>query len=228
MREIFQPLLFLLARSSEAELRRKNEFLKAENELLRKRVPKKRIFLKPDERDRLLKRGRGTWSEFLRIHAETLWQCNFFSKRTWPLQGPRQVFALAFINNATRRVFLSPSTLSTNGRWMEQQAEAFTDHARRERLPCTIVIRDHDNAFSQAYDQVFKDNEIRVKPVGPQAPNLNAFVERWIRSLQQEALDHFFVFWTTALRYARMDLTIDPPPPPFTPKVAGPLHFNEG
>ncbi len=184
MREILQPLLFLLARSTEAELRRQNELLKAENEMLRKRVPKKWIFLKPDERDRLLKlgvalgpairhvitivdystfrrwvrsaegkqpktktgrprisriirepvvriandtgwvysripgelkklrfgrisrqtvknilvehgldpgpkRGRGTWSDFLQIHAETLWQCDFFSKRIWTLQGPR-------------------------------------------------------------------------------------------------------------------------------------------
>ena len=40
MREIFQPLLFLFAQSSEADLRRQNEFLKAENEMHRKRVPK--------------------------------------------------------------------------------------------------------------------------------------------------------------------------------------------
>jgi hypothetical protein len=33
----------------------------------------------------------------------------------------------------------------------------------------------------------------RVKPVGPRTPNLNAFVERWIQSLQLEALDHFIV-----------------------------------
>jgi len=46
MREIFQPLLFLLARSTEAGLRRQNEFLKAENEMLRCRVPKKHIVLK--------------------------------------------------------------------------------------------------------------------------------------------------------------------------------------
>jgi hypothetical protein len=41
---------------------------------------------------------------------------------------------------------------------MKQQAEVFLDHARRERLPCTIVMRDRDGAFSQAFDQVFKDN----------------------------------------------------------------------
>ncbi|MCD4728921.1 MAG: transposase [Pirellulales bacterium] len=33
-----------------------------------------------------------------------------------------------------------------------------------------------------------------MKPVGPRAPNLNAFIERLIQSLKQEALDHFLVF----------------------------------
>ncbi len=54
MNRIFQPLLFLLARSSEETLRHQVEFLKCENEMLRKRVPKQRIFLKDDERARLL------------------------------------------------------------------------------------------------------------------------------------------------------------------------------
>ncbi|MCA9124649.1 MAG: transposase [Planctomycetaceae bacterium] len=289
MREIFQPLLFLLARSSEEELRRQNEFLKAENELLRKRVPKKRIFLNQEERERLMKlglamgpairhaitivdystfrrwvkksdnkatatkvgrpriaqvirelvvqianetgwgysrilgelrklhvgrisrqtvknilvenglepgpkRGRGSWGEFLKLHADTLWQCDFFSKRIWTMEGPRQVFALAFIHVATRRVFVSPSTLSANGEWMKQQATAFLEHIQSEQLECSIVMRDLDNAFSENFNSVFTDRGIAIKPVGPCAPNLNAFAERWIQSIQQEALDHFIIF----------------------------------
>ena len=53
----FSPFLFYLARCTENELRQQIEFLKAENEMLRKRVPKQRIFLKPEERRRLLKLG---------------------------------------------------------------------------------------------------------------------------------------------------------------------------
>ena len=54
----FQPLLFMLAGCQQDQLIRQIEFLKAENELLRKRVPKKQIFLNPDERAHLLKLGK--------------------------------------------------------------------------------------------------------------------------------------------------------------------------
>ena len=289
MREIFQPLIFLLASCGEEALRHHIEFLKAENEMLRCRVPKKHIFLKPQERERPLKlgltlgpgvrqvitivtystfrrwvrkadgkqkavktgrprisvdirelvvriaretewgysrilgelrklrvgrisrqtvkniliengfepgpnTGRGSWNELLHIHMETLWQCDFFSKRIWTKYGPRQMFALAFIHLVTRRVFVTPGTVSTNKRWMEQQAHTFLDYVNEQGLSCEILTRDHDNAFSEKFDQVFKDKGIQVKPVGPKAPNLNAYIERWIQSAKQEALDHFMIF----------------------------------
>jgi hypothetical protein len=50
-----QPLLFFLASCTRNKLIQQIEFLKAENEMLRKRVPKQRIWLKADEKARLLK-----------------------------------------------------------------------------------------------------------------------------------------------------------------------------
>jgi hypothetical protein len=43
----------------------------------------------------------------------------------------------------------------------------------------------------QFEDRVFQKRGIAAKPVGPRAPNLNAFVERWIQSLKHEALYAF-------------------------------------
>jgi len=32
-------------------------------------------------------RGKGTWDEFIKIHASTMWVCDFFSKRAWTHRG---------------------------------------------------------------------------------------------------------------------------------------------
>ncbi len=58
MPRYFQRLLFTLAGTTEDDLRRQIQFLKAENEMLRTRVPKKIIRLTPAERSRLLRLGR--------------------------------------------------------------------------------------------------------------------------------------------------------------------------
>lgn len=101
---------------------------------------------------------------------------------------------MTFTRLATRRVFVTPGTFKPDAVWMEQSARVFLENAAAERLSCTIITRDFDSKFSEAFHQVFKERSIQMKPVGPQAPNLNAFIERWIQSLKHEALNHFVVF----------------------------------
>jgi hypothetical protein len=57
MERLFQPLLFFIARCSRNELIRHIELLKTENEMLRKRLKMRAIFLKPDERARIIQLG---------------------------------------------------------------------------------------------------------------------------------------------------------------------------
>jgi len=50
------------------------------------------------------------WSEFLKRHAETLWQCEFACKRKWTIRGVVDLYFLAFIHIGSRRIWVSPCT----------------------------------------------------------------------------------------------------------------------
>lgn len=38
------------------------------------------------------KRGKGTWDEFIKIHASTLWVCDFFTKPVWSMMGKVEMY----------------------------------------------------------------------------------------------------------------------------------------
>src|SRR5688572_1099291 len=58
MKWLFAPLLLMIARSTESELAKQVEFLKAENQMLRRRIPRQ-VRLNHEERRLLVKLGQG-------------------------------------------------------------------------------------------------------------------------------------------------------------------------
>jgi putative transposase len=66
--------------------------------------------------------------------------------------------------------------------------------AKKQRLPIQIVQRDRDSKYAKSFDQVLRRNKIKPKIGAYRAPNTNAFVERFVQSIQQECLDRFVVF----------------------------------
>jgi putative transposase len=140
------------------------------------------------------KRGPGSWDDLLKRHAETLWQCGFFSKRVLSRLGFPQMFALVFLNVATRRVWVSPCTKKPSGVWVKNQVETFVEDASREGLPVAIVSRDRDKLYRNNFDHLLRIRSIDVDVLTYRSPNLNAYVERFVQSVKQECLDHFLVF----------------------------------
>jgi len=49
------------------------------------------------------KRGAGTWDEFLKIHATTLWQCDFYANKVLNVKGFRNLYLLVFLHVESRR-----------------------------------------------------------------------------------------------------------------------------
>ncbi len=140
------------------------------------------------------KRGPGTWDEFLKIHAKTMWQCDFFSKKVVSKTGLRDLFAIAFLHIESRRVFISPGTYHPDEAWVLEQAEAFKQHVKKEKIPFKLLMHDRDTKFTKSFDETFASKKSEVKISAFRSPNTCAFVERFIQTVKQECLDHFVVF----------------------------------
>ncbi len=53
----------------------------------------------------------------------------------------------------------------------------------------------------ESFDAVFEAEDAEAIRVGPAAPKLNAYAERWVRSLRTECLDHFLICGESHLRH---------------------------
>src|SRR5829696_5589189 len=131
------------------------------------------------------------------MHAETLWQCDFFSKRILSRLGMPQVFAMVFIHVATKRVWISRCTVKPTATWVAQQTIKFLDYAQEHKLPLKTVSRDNDYLY-RWFDKTLEARGVDSRKLALRAPT---FVERFIQTLQVECLDHFLVFGEKHLDY---------------------------
>lgn len=147
------------------------------------------------------KRGEGTWDEFLKMHAATLWQCDFYAKRVLTLKGWQDLYLLIFLHVESRQVYIAPSTFRPNEAWVTEQAEVFLKHAKSEGIEVQMLMRDRDTKYQAPFDAAFEEAGTEVKVGAFRSPNTNAFVERFIQTLQQECLDHYVVFGEQHMDY---------------------------
>lgn len=57
-----------------------------------------------------------------------------------------------------------------------------------------LVQHDLDTKFTKSFDRKLKSMRVKIKHGAYRSPNTNAFVERFIQSIEQECLDRFVIF----------------------------------
>lgn len=117
------------------------------------------------------------------------------------MRGSGSAILLFFIHVGTRRVIVTGMSTNPDAAWVTQQARNATMAMAKLNLAVKVLIRDHDAKFGEGFDAVFAAEGAEVIRVGPRAPNLNAFAERWVQSLRRECLDHFVICGEGHLRH---------------------------
>ncbi len=108
------------------------------------------------------KRGAGTREDFLKRHAHSVWQCDFFTQRIITAGGFRYAFVLVFMNVKTRQVVLSPATLNPDEPWAIAQSEPFVKEARGRGLKVRTVQHDRDVKFSAAFAAALERKRVKA------------------------------------------------------------------
>jgi hypothetical protein len=85
-----------------------------------------------------------------------------------------------------------------NELWVVQRAREFSMNQERASGGVTsapgFLVRDRDSKFTRAFDDVLAADGIRTIKTPIQAPNANAFAERWVRTVRQECLDWMLIW----------------------------------
>jgi putative transposase len=129
-----------------------------------------------------------TWKEFIRTHMDVLMATDFFTAEVWTLGGLITYYVLFFIHLGSRQVHVAGVTPHPNEAWMVQVARNVTMAEWGFLAPGQYLIHDRDTKFCAAFQQLIDDAGVERVVLPPRSPNLNAYAERWIRSVKDEAL----------------------------------------
>lgn len=143
-----------------------------------------------------------TWSEFIRSHLDVLSATDFLTVEVLTLQGLVTYYVLFFIHLDTRQVEVAGITTHPNDAWMQQIARNLTMDGWGFLEGRRYLIHDRDAKFTRAFQRILESGGVEPVTLPPRSPNLNAYAERWVRSLKEECLSRLILFGESSLHRA--------------------------
>jgi len=101
---------------------------------------------------------------------------------------------------STRRVQIGGIASSANGLWMVQIARNLTDAVDGFFAGKRYLIHDRDPLYTREFLATLATVGIESVKLPPQSPNLNAYAERFVRTIRENCLGQMILFGEDALR----------------------------
>ncbi len=143
-----------------------------------------------------------SWSEFIRAHLAVLAGTDFFSVEILTLRGLATYYVLFFIRLESRRVEIAGVTRHPAEGWMKQIARNLTLEGWGLLEGCRYLLHDRDSKYTRSFRAIIEAGLVQTLPLPARSPNLNAYAERWVRSVKEECLSRLILFSEASLRRA--------------------------
>jgi putative transposase len=130
-----------------------------------------------------------TWSEFL--HSQAAVACDFVTIDTATM---RRYHLLIFIDIRSRVVFFGGITSHPTGAWTTQAARNLSMRHSGLFAGAGALVRDRGSQFIDAFDEVFRSQNVKILKCPVRTPVANAYAERWIGTLPRELLDRTIIW----------------------------------
>jgi putative transposase len=120
--------------------------------------------------------------------------CDFFTGEVLSWRGLVTYYVLFFLHPESRRVHIGGISRHPDRDWMEQIGRSATQETWGYLHPCRYVLHDRDTKFCASFRAALASGGVKTIPLPAKSPNLNAFAERWVRSVKQECLSKLILF----------------------------------
>lgn len=142
------------------------------------------------------------WKEFLKVHWQVLAATDFVTVELWTARGPIRYHVLFVIRLATREVRIAGLVPEPNEFWMLQVARSLVDPWEGFLSSIRLLIQDRSTLFSEQFRQLLRSGSVETVRLPGRSPNLNAYAERFVRTIRQECLSRMIFFGEDSLRRA--------------------------
>ena len=144
---------------------------------------------------------RTSWTTFLRSHWDSIAGCDFFTVEAWTKSGLTRFLVFFVIDLASRRVKIAGIHHTPTEAWMLQKARELTASDDGFLQDKRFLIHDRDPLFTKKFQQTCRGAGVRCLKMPKQSPNLNAYAERFVRSIKSECLNKMVLFGEKHLRH---------------------------
>src|SRR3981189_1450783 len=141
-----------------------------------------------------------TWPVFIRTHLALLAGTDFFTVEVLTLRGLVTHYVLFFIHLESRKVEIAGITIHPNEQSMQQMARNVTMEGCGTLRDCRYLLHDRDTKYTISFRAIIESGRVKTLPLPARSPNLNAYAERWVRSVKEECLSKIIVFGERSLR----------------------------